>query len=84
MRTNIQIDDQLLQRAMRATGARTKKGAIEAAMQLTVQLHKQAEAIQKLWGIGWEGDLDQMRTDDHLDWDPSWETAEVVKRRSVA
>ncbi len=67
MRTNIEIDDALLRRAMKVTGAATKKSAVEAAMRLTVQLHKQAEAIRKLWGIGWEGDLDQMRTNEHAD-----------------
>ena len=84
MRTNIEIDDNLLQRAMRASGATTKKSAVEAAMRLTVQLHKQAEAIQKLWGIGWDGNLDEMRENEHPDWDPSWEALDRVKRKSVA
>ena len=61
MRTNIDIDDKLMRAAMKATGATTKKAAVEAAMRLTVQLHKQGEAIRKLRGLGWEGDLEEMR-----------------------
>ena len=61
MRTNIDIDDKLMQEAMKATGAATKKAAVEAALRLSVQLHKQGEAIRKLRGLGWEGNLDEMR-----------------------
>lgn len=83
MRTNIEIDDKLMRAAMKATGVTTKKAAVEAAMRLTVQLHKQSEAIRKLWGIGWEGNLDEMRRNEHLDWDPAWKTA-PRSRRSAA
>ena len=61
MRTNIDIDDKLMKQAMKATGATTKKAAVEAAMHLTVQLYTQGETIRKLRGLGWEGNLDEMR-----------------------
>lgn len=61
MRTNIDIDDKLMRATIKATGAPTKKSAVEAAMKLTVQLHRQGEAIRKLRGLGWEGNLDEMR-----------------------
>lgn len=64
MRTNIEIDDALLRQVMRATGARTKREAVDAALQQMVRL-KQQEALMQLWGIGWEGDLDDMRTSKH-------------------
>lgn len=69
MRTNIDIDDELMQQTMAATGAVTKKAAVDAAMRLAVQLHKQGEAIRKLRGIGWEGDLNEMRRNRFPDWD---------------
>jgi Arc/MetJ family transcription regulator len=84
MRTNIEIDDKLMKAAMRATGATTKKGAVEAAMQVAVQLHKQGEAIGKLWGLGWEGNLDEMRRSKHLDWDHDWKAASKTRRNSAA
>lgn len=61
MRTNIDIDDKLMRATIKATGSPTKKAAVEAAMRLAVQLHTQGEAIRKLRGLGWEGNLDAMR-----------------------
>jgi Arc/MetJ family transcription regulator len=84
MRTNIDIDDKLMKQAMKATGATTKKAAVEAAMRLAVQLHMQGEAIQKLWGLGWEGDLKEMRRSKHLDWDRNWKSEPKSRRRTAA
>jgi Arc/MetJ family transcription regulator len=78
MRTNIEIDDDLILRAMKITGASTKKGAVEAALRLAVQLHRQENALKQIWGIGWEGDLDAMREDEHLNWDPAWKIADQI------
>ena len=66
MRTNIEIDDGLMADAMAATGARTKREAVEIALKSAVQLGRQARALEELWGMGWEGDLDEMRTDKPL------------------
>ena len=41
MRTNIEIDDALMAEAMRATGARTKREAVELALKSAVQLGRQ-------------------------------------------
>jgi Arc/MetJ family transcription regulator len=41
MRTNIIIDDQLIAEAQRLTGITTKKGVVEAARRLLVQLKQQ-------------------------------------------
>jgi Arc/MetJ family transcription regulator len=69
MRTNIDIDDKLMKQAMKATGATTKKGAVEAALLRVVQLKKQ-EGFKKLRGkVRWEGDLDAMREGRFLNWD---------------
>jgi len=63
MRTNIVIDDELMRRAMRASGARTKREAVETALRLMVEL-KQQERLRRLRGkLKWEGDLDAMRRD---------------------
>jgi len=61
MRTNIEIDDQLVHQAMRSSGARTKKAAVEAGLRLLVQTHSQT-AIRKFRGkVKWEGDLNESR-----------------------
>ncbi|MBX9698628.1 MAG: type II toxin-antitoxin system VapB family antitoxin [Acetobacteraceae bacterium] len=61
MRTNIDIDDTLMARAMQATGARTKKQAVEEALKLAIRLDEQRKALEAMRGLGWEGDLDAMR-----------------------
>ncbi|HEY1885762.1 MAG TPA: type II toxin-antitoxin system VapB family antitoxin [Roseiarcus sp.] len=61
MRTNIEIDDELLSQAMAAAGLSTKKATVEEGLRLLVRLRKQAEALAALKGLGWSGDLDEMR-----------------------
>jgi Arc/MetJ family transcription regulator len=61
LRTNIEIDDQLVHQAMRSSGARTKRAAVEAGLQLLVKTHSQT-AMHKLRGkVLWEGDLSESR-----------------------
>jgi Arc/MetJ family transcription regulator len=57
MRTNIEIDDTLISDAIRATGARTKKAAVEAGLRLLVRLANQRRAVEDMTGLGWDGDL---------------------------
>jgi len=62
MRTNIVIDDRLLAEAMKATGARTKREAVELGLQALVQLHRQ-QAIREWRGkLRWTGELERLRT----------------------
>jgi Arc/MetJ family transcription regulator len=61
MRTNIDIDDRLLREAMKATGQKTKKATVEEALRLIVKRAGQRRALNELRGMGWEGDLDEMR-----------------------
>ena len=61
MRTNIEIDDKLMAQAMRLTGLSTKRAAVEEGLRLLVRIRKQAKALKALEGLGWEGDLDEMR-----------------------
>ena len=61
MRTNIEINDQLVHQAMRFSGTRTKKAAVEAALRLLVKTHSQS-AIRHLRGkVQWEGNLSESR-----------------------
>lgn len=63
MRTNIEIDDQLMVAVMQAIGAKTKREAVDTALRSALRIARQKEALEALKGIGWEGDLDAMRTD---------------------
>ncbi len=63
MRTNIELDDALVERAMRSSGARTKRAVVEAALQWLVKTHEPG-AIRKLRGkVGGEGNLKASRLD---------------------
>lgn len=63
MRTNIEIDDTLMAEAMRASGATTKRQAVEEGLRTLIRLQRQ-QGILKLRGkINWVGDLDEMRRD---------------------
>jgi Arc/MetJ family transcription regulator len=61
MRTNLVLDDELVEEAMRRTGITTKKGVIEEALRTLVRLKAQ-ESVRSLRGqLRWEGDLDTLR-----------------------
>lgn len=62
MRTNIEIDDNLMEDVLKATGLRTKKDVVELGLKTLIQLNKQ-EKIKSFRGqLKWTGDLDDMRT----------------------
>lgn len=63
MRTNIVIDDALMRDALKATGAKTKREAVELGLRTLLKLNKQRQ-IKALRGkVGWQGNLEQMRLD---------------------
>ncbi|HZI97586.1 MAG TPA: type II toxin-antitoxin system VapB family antitoxin [Actinomycetales bacterium] len=61
-RTNIDLDDELLARAMKRTGAPTKKAVVDLALRRLVGIELAPEFLASLRGIGWDGDLDEMRS----------------------
>jgi Arc/MetJ family transcription regulator len=63
MRTNIVIDEELMQQVLKLTGLKTKREAVEQGLKALLRL-KQQEQIRKYRGkLRWEGDLDTMRRD---------------------
>ena len=63
MRTNVVIDDDLMESALKTSGIKTKKDAIEEGLKLLVQLKTQ-EKIKGLRGkLKWTGNLHEMRLD---------------------
>src|ERR1035437_497757 len=63
MRTNIVIDDKLMQDTLRATGLKTKRAAVEEALRTLLRLRRQA-GIRRLRGkLDWQGDQNAMRSD---------------------
>lgn len=62
MRTNIEIDDKLMSDALKETGLKTKKEAVELGLRTLIRLKRQ-EQIKRFRGtLQWSGDLDEMRS----------------------
>ena len=63
MRTNVVINDDLMKSALKASGVKTKKDAIEEGLKLLVQVRGRKE-IRKFRGkLKWSASLDEMRSD---------------------
>jgi Arc/MetJ family transcription regulator len=61
-RTNIVLDDRLVARAMRITGARTKRQAVDLALRTLVRQGETYARLRTLRGkLRWEGDLGALR-----------------------
>ena len=67
-RTNIVIDDELIARVMRIYGFRTKREAVDFALRRVAGETGDPKALLALRGIGWDGDLEQMRESRVFDW----------------
>ena len=67
MRTNLELDDKLLTKAKKILGTSTKKATVEEALRQVVENDRGRKAIANLRGLGWEGDLDQMRQGRNFD-----------------
>ena len=63
MRTNIVIDDELMNQAISLSKNKTKKGVVEEALQLLIRFNKQLKIRELRGKLNWEGNLNQMRLD---------------------
>jgi len=62
-RTNIEIDDRLVERAMRLTGARTKREVVDIALRRVVEKGSLYRAVRRLRGrLAWKGDVGAWRS----------------------
>ncbi len=63
MRTNIDIDDELMKKALALSGLRTKKAVVEEALKLLIRLRDQRKILELAGKVRWEGNLDEIRRD---------------------
>jgi Arc/MetJ family transcription regulator len=61
MRTSVEIDDDLIRTALKLSGFKTKKGAIEEGLKLLVQLNRQKSIGRFRGKLKWTGKLSKMR-----------------------
>ena len=63
-RTNIELDDALVATAMARFGLRTKREVVDLALRRLVGPPLTTEFLGGLRGLGWDGDLDALRSGD--------------------
>jgi Arc/MetJ family transcription regulator len=63
MRTNIVIDEKLMAEALRATGAKTMREAVELGLKTLVKVARQSQVRRLRGKVNWQGDLEAMRRD---------------------
>ena len=63
MRTNVVLDDDLIRAALKLSGFKTKKKAIEEGLRLLVQLNLQRNVRSFRGKLKWVGNLSRMRMD---------------------
>jgi len=63
MRTNIDIDDALMNEALKASGLTTKRKAVEEGLRLLIRAHRRKKVRRLRGKLHWEGSLDEMRRD---------------------
>lgn len=71
MRTNIEIDDELMAQALQAGPFKTKKEAVEAGLKLLARQAAYRELLKWRGKLKWEGD-------DHVDWTTTPEAAPLA------
>ena len=66
VRANVDIDDEACAEVMRRYGFTTKRQAINFALRTLAVEHLSVNEARELRGIGWEGDLDTMRSSESM------------------
>jgi Arc/MetJ family transcription regulator len=61
MRTNIEINDELMKEALRVSGLGTKRAAVEAGLKALIRLGRQKKILDLAGKVHWEGNLDESR-----------------------
>jgi Arc/MetJ family transcription regulator len=61
MRTNIEIDADLIDEALRVSGLKTKRAAVEAGLKALIRLNRQKKILDLAGKLHWEGNLDESR-----------------------
>jgi Arc/MetJ family transcription regulator len=67
-RTNIDLDDELVAEVMRRYHLTTKREAVDLALRRLVGPRLTRQDIDAVRGIGWQGDLDELRRDEIASW----------------
>jgi Arc/MetJ family transcription regulator len=62
MRTNIEIDDKLMEEVLKETGLPTKRAAVEEGLRMLLRVRRQVRIRELRGKVDWQGNLDESRT----------------------
>lgn len=65
-RTNVELDENLVNDCVKITGIKTRKALIDHALRELLRHERQLELLKLKGNIGWEGNLDEWRQDRSL------------------
>jgi Arc/MetJ family transcription regulator len=68
MRTNIEIDDELMRQAMAATGTKTKKAAVEACLRKLIEVNAREQALERAMRLQQQGRIAAIREGRYAEW----------------
>jgi Arc/MetJ family transcription regulator len=61
-RTNIVLDEKLVEKGKKATGLRTSKAVIDFALRELIRHSNQRQILDLFGSVAWDGDLSKMRS----------------------
>ena len=61
MRTNVDIDDELIEEVKKEFNLKTKREAIHLALQQILKMKNRRKLLELRGQVKWEGDLNEMR-----------------------
>ena len=61
MRTNIEIDNKLMEQAMKATKLKSKKELVNYALEELIRINRRKKMLSLFGKVKWEGNLEEMR-----------------------
>ncbi|MBD3338543.1 MAG: type II toxin-antitoxin system VapB family antitoxin [Candidatus Lokiarchaeota archaeon] len=61
MKINIEIDDKLMELALKTTGLKTKREVVEEGLKTLIRIKSQSKLKSLRGKLHWEGDIEQIR-----------------------
>jgi Arc/MetJ family transcription regulator len=61
MRIDIEIDEELIRRALHGSGLKTERAVVKAGLKVLIRLNRQTKVLDLAGKVHWEGNLDESR-----------------------
>jgi Arc/MetJ family transcription regulator len=61
MRIDIEVDEELMRKALRCSGLKTEREVVEAGLKVLIRVNRQRKILDLAGKVQWEGNLDETR-----------------------